>query len=168
MQRARDQLLAGARLAKHEHRAVVVHQPPHQRVHPLHGRAVANDVVEVVHRLQLGARAARLLFQRPLPQHPLEDMPDLIHIKRLVQIIGRPQLHRLDRRLGVRNRGGHDDRQPGLDLQRLFQHLQPAQVRHLHVQQHRIERLSRPQRRQPFRPRRGRDHLVPILQNVTQ
>ena len=108
VQRARDQLLAGAALAGDEHRGLGRRDPAHQLEHPLHRRRLADQAVEAEAPLQLGAQLEVVAHQRALLERALDDDVDLVDLERLGQVVVGAVLHRRDRGLGRGEGGDHD------------------------------------------------------------
>ena len=131
VQRAGDQLLAGAALAGDHHAEVGVHQPREDAVDLLHRRRAADQrqVVLAAGVLLLGLRrAARLVVQRlgDLPQHLLE-------VEGLRQVLVGADLGGADRGHHRVLRAHHDDRQVGPPLPDRRQQVERVAVGHHHV-----------------------------------
>jgi len=132
MQRARHQLLSGARFARDQHRRRGLRKPADGTEHFLHRLRLPQD---------LGGSLLGL-FLLLLPQRLVQGAPDeinrLVNVERLGQVLERAALKRRHRRLEVRIRGHDDHRQVGMALLHLLQQLQArgpghADVRHQHL-----------------------------------
>ena len=134
-QRARDQLLAGAALAAHQHGDVGVGDLLDDVAHLLHLRVVAAQEQQ----LGLGARAPAqpldLLLERALLERLLEGELELLDLERLAQEVGRAEPHRLDDVARLAVPGEHHHRHVGQALLEPPQRLEPV-----HARQHDVER----------------------------
>src|SRR5690606_3947803 len=107
MQRAGNQLLAGARFARDEDRHVRLRQPPDGAEDLLHRRRVAEHVEPFLH-LVLGGRGEGVLIDRPADQ-----LDRGLHVEGLGQVFEGAPLERGHRALEIGERGHDDDGQPG-------------------------------------------------------
>ena len=107
VQRARDQLLAGARFAGDQHRHARARQAADGAEHLLHRGRLAEQLAESS-RLGCGLRAAAALRWRAARAHELDGLVD---VERLRQVFERAALVGGHRAVEVRVRGHHDDRQ---------------------------------------------------------
>ena len=109
MNRARDDLLAGAGLAGDEDRAVGRRDGLEQLKQPRHRAALADDAFEAIPLLELRAQVRVLGFQPPLLERRVERVQQLVDLKRLADEVRRAALDRFD---GVLHRAvaGDDDR----------------------------------------------------------
>ena len=99
VERARDQLLAGAALAANQHRDVGVGDALDQLAHLGHPLAVAEEQRVTALRLQLLAQRRDFAAELPLRQRVGERHFEVGFVERLADEIGRAELHRLhDRR----------------------------------------------------------------------
>ena len=113
VQRARDQLLAGAALAGDQHGRVALRDGVDAVEQPQHRRAAPDDRPRAVRaRLalrQLGARLLQLALERALRADALHLQDDLVDVERLGEVVVRAFLERGDR-VGDRGvRGDQDD-----------------------------------------------------------
>ena len=131
--RAGDELLAGAGLAADQHRRVALGDLADDAEHLLERAARPDDAVEVV---DVALRVTEVVDLVLHPAH-LERLLDLdLHLldfERLLHVVERAGLHRLDGRRHRAERGHQDDR--GRRVQRLrgLQHLEPGAAAHLQV-----------------------------------
>ena len=129
VQRARDQFLAGARLAGNHHRQVGLHQPRQRAENVLHRRRAADQ------RHQLGRRRFRADFARAfrLREGAADDRHQLLQVERLGQVFVGPALGRLDRGHEGVLRAHDDDRQIRPHALDARQQLERVVVGHHHV-----------------------------------
>ena len=104
VQRARDELLAGARFAGDEHRRARLRQAADRAKHLLHRRRLAEDLGRVRDVGGRRRRVPRLVERAPNQRHRVVD------VERLRQVFERAALERGDRAVEVRVRGHDDDR----------------------------------------------------------
>ena len=103
VQRARDELLAGARLAGDEHRRVRLRQPADRAEHLLHRRRLAQHLRRLAPiAAATGAGAGASAIARRISATRVVD------VERLRQVLERAALERRDGAVEVRVRG-HDD-----------------------------------------------------------
>ena len=141
MQRARDQLLAGARLAGDEDRGLGRRDLLHQLEDALHGQRLADDAVEAEAAAQLVAQLQVVAQEGALLQRALDDHGDLVDLERLGQIVVSAALHRRDGGLG-RGKGGDDNHlRVRLRFFHRLQHVEAAAVLHFQIGDHHVERL---------------------------
>ena len=69
----------------------------------------------------------------------LDEQRDLVEVERLVGVVIRAVLHRLDGRLDARVRGQQDDQRVGVALLDLLEDRQAVAVRQLVVEQHEVD-----------------------------
>ena len=107
VQRLGGEFLAGAALAEDQDgrpgRGVRL-EPGDHVVHP---RAIADHALEAELLVELSAEVAVGPGELPPLAGLLDDGPHLGHVERLLQVVQRPELHRLDGRLHVAE-AGHD------------------------------------------------------------
>ncbi len=136
VQRARHQLLAGARLAGDEHVRGRAGEAPHQREDVLHDRRASDDVLEAIRARDLAAEARHLGAQAALLERLLDRGREIVDLEGLGDVVVRAEL---ERALGGLDRAerGHDDdvrrtalRLGGADL---GEHVEPVHVGHLDV-----------------------------------
>jgi hypothetical protein len=109
VQRARDQLLAGAGLAGDQHAGLDRVDLGDQLEHLLHRAALAEQLGEPDPAGELVAQREVVLDQRALLQGAADHRVDLVDLERLGQVVVRALLHRGDRGVGGRERGDQDD-----------------------------------------------------------
>ena len=95
--RARHQVLAGARFAGDQHGAVGLGDGFDHAEHGEHRLAAADDVRELVARVQRALEQHVLLLQ-PVRLEVLPDLqPQLVHAERLGEVVDGAEAHRFDR-----------------------------------------------------------------------
>ena len=109
MDRARDQLLAGAALAGDQDRGGRARDPPHERDDIAHRLALRDDVVEAELVLDLALQPRDLAAQRALAERLVGDEQQLLDLERLGDVVVRAELDRADRGLDRAERGDHHD-----------------------------------------------------------
>ena len=117
MDRARDHLLAGARLAGDEHGALRLRDELGALNHFLHGAASPDDAVLVEFGAALADQVLALRSQALVFERVADQREQLFDLERLLQVVQRAELHRLDRAFDRRVRRHH-------------QHLRPLRRRH--------------------------------------
>ena len=145
VQRPRHQLLAGAGLARDQHRDLGLGQPADGAKDFLHGggRGLRHHPALVVLRLVLPGRG--LILLRGLLHRALDQRHRLVHIEGLGQVVERAALEGGYRAVQVGKGRHHDHGQAGVAFLQLAQQLQPIAARHAYV---------RHQRRRDVAPRR--------------
>ncbi len=136
------EVLAGAALAHEQHRGRRAHRYfLEQRAHARDRGAHADDPVEAV-RLRLArAQGPHLAAQARRLERFLDQHRDFVDVERLVGVVIRAVLHRLDRVVHARVRRQHDDQRVGVVLLDLLQDRQPVGIRQPVVQQDEIDAL---------------------------
>ena len=133
--RLRDQLLAGPRLSRDQDRTRGRRDPRHPREDLAHPRALAQQVVIRMALLQALAQCAHLVQQLAVLERLLDQDVQADRIDRLVQIVVRPQLHRLDGRVDRGMPGHHDGRDREVALANLADQVEAADPRQAEVGQ---------------------------------
>ena len=138
MQRARDQLLAGAGLAGDQRGAHVRRQPADQREQILHQRPAADHAAELQPLGQVALHRQHAAPALDLVAHGREHLLQPREVERLAQVVHRAELDRLDR--GVdRGVAGHQHRLAvRVRVADRPQHLEAADVRHAQIDHHQI------------------------------
>ena len=108
MDRARHQLLAGARFAGDEHAGVGARDLLHDAEDLLDGVAFADDVLEAVFFAQLAAQEAVFLEQRLLRQRVAHHGLEMVVGERLGDVVVGALVQRVHGRFHARV-GGHDN-----------------------------------------------------------
>src|SRR4051794_3252293 len=111
--RARDELLAGARLADHQHGRVGERHPRRRLVDLQHGVAAADDVLQRVLVPYLALEPAVLRGEPPVTQGPLDDELDGVHVVRLGDVVVGAAADGVDRAVDVAER--RDEKHRRLD-----------------------------------------------------
>ena len=106
---ARDQLLAGARLAGDQHGGHGLGDALHDGEDLLHPRALADDVGEGEALLQRAAQMDVLVFELLPLDGIADDDLDLVDVERLGDVVEGAALERFHGRLGGGVGGDHDD-----------------------------------------------------------
>jgi hypothetical protein len=94
--RPRDELLAGAALARDQHGALRLAHRIDEPIDRLHGLARADELPDALEAPDLRAEARVLALERLEPQRALDRVEDLLGSRILDQVVGRAELHRLD------------------------------------------------------------------------
>ncbi len=97
MNRARNHILAYAAFARQQHRRARRRHSFHRLKDLAHRRATPDDVVELIAPVQFVAHPPVLIAQRLHRHHFFHYGAQMFQRKRLLQKIGRPQLHRFHR-----------------------------------------------------------------------
>ena len=137
---ARQHFLAGAGLAADQHRhrlgrdlVAHLHHAAHPARAPQHHRARDDGPLDVAEPLQLAARAQ--LHER------LAHARDQLRRREVLgDVVERAGMHRFHRDGDVLDHREHDHADVGMALAHDPQRLEAAHARHLHVEQHQIER----------------------------
>ena len=133
MDRASDELLAGARLAQHQHRRVGRRDLTHDVEDAHHLGIATNDPLEPIAAVELGAHVlvGQVLVVR---FEALLDLgAQLGQINRLLDVVGGTLLHRIDGDLSAAVPGQHHDAPEGVAVARLLEHREAVVLLHHHV-----------------------------------
>jgi hypothetical protein len=106
---------------------------------PLQGAARADDPVEVVDVLLRVAQVVDLVAQAPVLERLLDLDLHLLDLERLLHVVERADLHRLDRRVDRPERRHQDDRRRRVQRLGRPQHVEAVAAAHLEVAQHDVE-----------------------------
>ena len=139
MDRFGDQLLAGAAFALQQHGGAAGRDLRDQVEDAQHGVALADDVLEVVALLEGALELDDLFFGAAAADGGAHVGQQLLVVPGLLDEVGGARLHGVD---GVLHRavgGDHDDRQLGVALANVLQHLDAIAVGHGEVEQHQVE-----------------------------
>ena len=109
MNRPRDHLLAGARFAGDQHRALRLGDHLRGLDDVLDPPAAADDSVLVEFLVALAEQVSVLRPQPLMVDRAVDDHEQLVDLERLLQVVERAELHRLDRALDRRVRGHQQD-----------------------------------------------------------
>ena len=134
MNRAGDQLLAGAAFAGDEHGGVGCRALRDQPVHLLHPRARPDHVVQAVPGIHGELEIQVLLPQRPALERPGHGELELLRVEGLRQVVEGAELHALHRGLDLGQAGEHDHLDVGMRLLDPPQDLQAVHLRHHDVE----------------------------------
>ena len=169
--RARDQLLAGAGLAGDQHGALGLGHQLRPLDHFLHRPAAADDAVVIELLVALVDQIAVVGAQPLVLERAPDDDEQLVDLERLLQVVERAELHRLDRALDRGVRGHHQDLRTftfGRGGDELADQLQAAQLRHHVVDDHHVEGALAEQPLRLTRARRLDDGVARIAQRAAE
>jgi hypothetical protein len=127
---------ARAALALDQHRDVRVRHLVEQVPHAAHGRAGPDCGIPRL--VEPTGEPVALAEQRPLLEDLLECGLELLRLEGLVQVVGRPEAHRLDDRAGLAHHREHDHRDLGVELPDAGERPDPVEPGHHHVQDHHV------------------------------
>ena len=139
VERARDQLLAGAALAGDQHGRVGLRDLVDRRAHLLHRRRVADHRAVREALGQLAVLAAQLV----LGERALDDEAQLVGRERLADVVARAELHAAHGGVDRRIRGDQQHRGRRLAGEQLRQDRHAVLIGQVDVAQHEIELLAR-------------------------
>ena len=141
MNRAGDELLAGAAFPGDQDRRPARRGLNDQVEHLLHPRTAPDDAREpLVLRLQGLSQRGVLRHQLPPLDGVADDDQHLVVLERLGDVVERPALHRRDRGLDRREGRDHENRQVVVELLELLERGEPVHAGHHHVDDDRVER----------------------------
>ena len=106
--------------------------------HLLHRLAAADNAQVIILRLEQRLTRYNLFHVASRLECVGDDLLDLVHVKRLQQIVICTEFHRLDRGLRRAKCGHHDHRQLSVILPDAPQRLKPGNTSHTNVHQHEI------------------------------
>ena len=136
VQRAGEQLLAGAALAFEQHRRVGARRALQRDRHLLQPRVFADDLRRATPCRKLLTQQEILGRQAPLRERALDHQQQVIGIDRLGEKVQRAFPHGRHGVLNAAERGHHDHRHLGIELLGGTQHTEPITVRQPEVGQH--------------------------------
>src|SRR3974390_3202182 len=136
--RAGDQFLASAAFAGDQDGRTGWRALRDKPVNGLHLRAQTDDVLESVFRANLGLEVEILLQQAPALQRTLYHQFQFVRLERLRDVVEGTELHRLDRRVDLREPGDHDDIHVGMRLLYPAQHFEAVHIWHHDVEDHHV------------------------------
>ena len=128
VQRARDELLAGAGLARDQHGHARARQPPDRLEHLLHRRRLTDDARRRLRRSSAPAAAAAAL-----PRRARDELDRFVDVERLRQILERAALVGGHGAVEIRVRRDHDDGNVGIRAREPLHELEAAHVGHADV-----------------------------------
>ncbi len=105
----RDELLAGAARTADQDGEIGVGDLPHDVEHALHRGALPEDALEAVRARHLLLEAREIPAERDAFEDALDHQLELVVVERLRHVVGRAELHRLDRGALRAVCGDHDD-----------------------------------------------------------
>ncbi len=148
------QFLSGPILSGHEDARLRGRHPFDGFFDVLNGVALANDGRQVA-RVLFGdglAHAPVFHLQLPVVQGVAHRHEEAIQVGRLLDEVVRPELRRLHSRLDGAVAADHEDGDLVALVRNGFQHLHAVQLRHLHVEDHKVVRVFA----------EGREGLLPV------
>ena len=163
--RARDELLAGAVLAVDEHAAVGRRRHRHLLAQLAHRVALAHHRLVAI---DAGAQRAVLGLEPALPQRVADDEDGLLERQRLLDEVERAHLDRADRRLDVAVAGDEDDLRVDLPLAQPRQRREAVHARQPDVEHDQIDRPARDALEALFAARDGLDGVALVAQHAAQ
>ncbi|MGC4084335.1 MAG: hypothetical protein QM736_20045 [Vicinamibacterales bacterium] len=132
-------ILAGAALAVEEHcRRRTCRHLPHQRLDGHQGGAAADDALEAVGLCLIGPEGLDLAPETGGLERLVDHQSDLVEIERLVGVVIRAVLHRLDGRLDAGEGGQQDDQHVRVALFQLLENLEAVAVRQFVVEEDQV------------------------------
>ena len=164
MDRAGDQLLAGAALAGDQHRRGGAGDLRDERLELLHRRVAADDLVAIVRPLELGAKERDLALERPPLERAASERQQLFLLERLREVVERAELHGGHRGPHGLDGGDQDDLDPFVDRLDALEHFDPVHAGQSDVEQHEVDLGSAGHIERP-RAVRDVEHVVVIFEN---
>ena len=137
-----DQLLAGSALSLDQDRGLTVGHAVHHLEDAVHLLGRSNDRLFLVTALELALEVQVLASHPPHLERVADHQLDLVVLGVLDQVLERPHVHRVDRRLLRGIRGHDDDRQRWIVLLETVEQLDAVYPRHLDVGDDDIEVLA--------------------------
>ena len=146
--RARDDLLAGAALAGDEHGGVGRRDALDQVVCLLHRGALPDEGVESRQPSRLQAQPLHLLAQAAVRRRPVDRDREDVELDRLVDEVVGAHADGSDRRVEAAERGEHDDGHVGAAAHDALAKLEAAEAAHVEIRHDDVEvlRVERPER----------------------
>jgi hypothetical protein len=140
MDGAGGQLLAGARLPRHQHGAARLRDRLDQVEDRQHRLAAAEDVRELVPFAERPLEQDVLALQLAAFERAMDHDLQLVDVEGLVDVVVGAHAQRFDRRLGRGERGDHDPGQVGVHPLRRAQHVEAGHVGHVDVGDQQVDR----------------------------
>ena len=132
-----NQLLAGARFSLHQNRGGFALGNLIQHLHQILGLPALSDNIGC-RLFGLGAEPGHLALEIAIFQSFFDNNRELIKIKRLADVIVRPQTHGIYSRFQATMGGQHDDDNLVIKILDFFQHLDTADTGQLNIEQDEI------------------------------
>ena len=139
VERAGDELLAGARFAANEHRRVALRDLLDDVEHVPQPGARSDDLVEVVDVLLGPAQVLEVVLDAPQLERLLDLDLHLLDLERLLHVVEGPDLHRLDGGVHRAERRHQDDGRRRVQRARRAEDVHAVAPAHLEVAQHDVE-----------------------------
>ncbi len=140
VQGARNQLLAGAGLARDEHGAHVRRKAADQPEHLLHRRAAAHHATELEPLRQVAFQGQHLAPLRRFIADGRQQLPQPLQIERLGEVIEGSELDRFDRAVDRRVAGHEDDLALRADVADRTKDVEARDAGHAQIEQHELSR----------------------------
>ena len=137
--RARDELLAGSRLAANQHGRVALGHLLHDAEHALERIALADDAIEIVDVVLGMPQIVELVAHAPHLERLLDLHFHFFDLEGLLHVVERAAFHGFHGRMH-RSEGGHQDH-GGRGMERLggAEHVEAVAAAHLEIAQHDVE-----------------------------
>ena len=164
MDRAGHQLFPGPGLTRDEHGAARLGDEPRGAHDFLDRAAPADDAIVVVLLVALGDQVVVMRAEAAVFERPAHDHEELVDLERLLQIVERPEFHRLDRALHGGVRGHHQDLRPlavARGARDFADEVEAAQLGHQVVDHQQVERPIAQQLQRLTRTA-GRGDVMPL------
>ena len=139
--RLRHHLLAGAALARDQHRGAAGRHLRDHLEHPVHGGGVAEQAARLLLPLQLAAQLAVGKGQLALGQRALDQQAQPLQVDRLLQEVVGAVAHRLHGNLHGRVAGEDDHPHGRVAFGDLLEKLVAGQARHAQIGDHEVDLL---------------------------
>ena len=146
VKRAGDKLLARPGFAGDEHRADVRRQPAYRIEQLLHGRAAPDHPVKLELAREPGIGVQQALAALHARGDVRQQLAQPVEVDGFAQVVQRPQLDRLHRRVHVGMPGHEDDGAVRVAGAEGSQHLQPADLVHQYIDEEHIRSRLRQRR----------------------
>ena len=140
MNRACDELFTGSRFTANENRGRASRQHTDRLEDLTHLRRAAHDVVDAPFLGGFGHQVVELGVHLAHALRLADTQQKLVIVDGLADVLESAELHRLDRRLHVVERGNHDDVGLLVDLTDALQDVYPVHHRKMNVQDDEIRR----------------------------
>ena len=132
----RDEVLAGAALARDQHRRTRAGGDfSHQRLDALHRLRLADDGPQRERTREVVPKRPQLPAQPRRLERPVHAQRHILEIERLCRVVERPALHGFHNQLDVLVGREHHDEHIGVELTHLAQHREAVAIRQLVIEQ---------------------------------
>ncbi len=166
VQRAGDELLAGAALPRDEHRGGAVGHALEHRVDLVQPRGAADDAEA---RARDEVRGLRRLLPREVTraQRLGDDLAHLVFVEGLGEVVEGAGLQRLDRGVDGAVRGDHHHGQIGIFAQRLAEQGHAVHLRHAQIGDHEVD-VVLAERSEPLLAVLREEHVVAVPRELSR